>query len=232
MPSNFKELQKAVLNNNTPNANVDTSLADDYIKKAFSTLSSLVQPKEETKITPEKLNLDITGTPINTGRNSDIASAFSSGNYSPDSQIGKLIIETANAIGANPVDLATAISYETGGTFNPLQRGPTTKYGQHIGLIQFGEPQRQQYGVDTTDATTALTSQLGANGAVAKYFKDRGFKPGMGGLDLYSTINAGRPGLYSASDANNGGAAGTVADKWNYQMEQHKIKAMKLLGMS
>jgi hypothetical protein len=139
----------------------------------------------------------------------------------------RLILETARSIGANPLDLATAISYETGGTFDPLKRGPTTQHGQHRGLIQFGEPQAQQFGVDWNDP---LNSQLGANGAVAKYFKARGFKPGMGGLDLYSTINAGSPGRYGASDANNGGAPGDVRDKWQNQMGAHRQKAAQLLN--
>ncbi|WP_273727472.1 hypothetical protein [Brucella gallinifaecis] len=148
--------------------------------------------------------------------------------YSPNgSALRDGIIETAKAIGADPVDLATAISYETGGTFDPLKKGPTTKYGQHRGLIQFGEPQAQQHGVDWNDP---LGSQLGANGAVANYFRSSGFKPGMSGLDLYSTINAGSPGRYSASDAANGGAPGSVADKWNNQMSGHRQKALALLG--
>lgn len=137
------------------------------------------------------------------------------------------IVETAKAIGADPVDLATAISYETAGTFDPTKAGPRTQHGQHRGLIQFGEPQAQQYGVDWNNP---LGSQLGANGAVASYFRDRGFKPGMSGLDLYSTINAGSPGRYAASDANNGGAPGSVADKWNNQMSGHRQKALALLG--
>ncbi|MBA8822620.1 hypothetical protein BRY73_24605 [Ochrobactrum sp. P6BS-III] len=137
------------------------------------------------------------------------------------------IVETAQAIGADPVDLATAISYETAGTFDPSKAGPRTQHGQHRGLIQFGEPQAQQYGVDWSNP---LGSQLGANGAVASYFRDRGFKPGMSGLDLYSTINAGSPGRYAASDANNGGAPGSVADKWNNQMSGHRQKALALLG--
>ena len=57
------------------------------------------------------------------------------------------ILETAKEIGANPVDLATVFSYETGGTFDPWKRGPTTKWGTHRGLIQWGEPQQRQYGV-------------------------------------------------------------------------------------
>lgn len=140
------------------------------------------------------------------------------------------IIETAQAIGANPVDLATAISYETAGTFDPLKAGPTTQWGQHRGLIQFGQPQAKQYGADFSSPEAALRSQLGANGAVANYFRSSGFKPGMSGLDLYSTINAGAPGKYSASDANNGGAPGDVRDKWERQMSAHREKAMALLG--
>lgn len=137
------------------------------------------------------------------------------------------IFETARAIGADPLDLATAISYETAGTFDPTKRGPTTQWGQHRGLIQFGEPQAQQYGVDWNDP---LGSQLGPDGAIAKYFVSSGFKPGMSGLDLYSTINAGAPGKYGASDANNGGAPGNVRDKWERQMSGHREKAAALLG--
>lgn len=137
------------------------------------------------------------------------------------------ILATANAIGANPLDLATIISYETAGTFDPAKRGPTTQWGQHKGLIQFGEPQAQQYGVNWDDP---IGSQLGPDGAVAKYFKASGYQPGMGLLDMYSTVNAGAPGRYNASDANNGGAPGTVADKVNGQMSGHRTNAERLMG--
>ncbi len=144
-----------------------------------------------------------------------------------DPRIRDGIIATANAIGADPVDLATVLSYETGGTMNPTQTGPTTQWGQHRGFIQFGEPQAKQYGVDWS---RPVESQLGADGAVARYLVDNGYKPGMGLLDLYSTVNAGAPGRYNASDANNGGAAGTVRDKVTGQMEGHREKALALLG--
>ena len=85
------------------------------------------------------------------------------------------IIETAAALGMDPVDLATIISYETAGTFDPTKGGPTTQWGQHRGLIQFGEPQAKEYGVDWNDP---LGSQLGPNGAVAKYFLSNGWEPG------------------------------------------------------
>lgn len=136
------------------------------------------------------------------------------------------IIEAAGELGVDPVDLATAISYETAGTFDPTKRGPTTQWGQHRGLIQFGEPQARQYGVDWSDP---LGSQLGAGGAVVNYLRQNGVQPGMGLLDIYSTINAGAPGLYNRSDANNGGAPGTVRDKVEKQMGGHRAKAEKLL---
>lgn len=137
------------------------------------------------------------------------------------------ILSTAQALGMDPVDLATIISYETAGTFDPTKRGPTTQWGQHRGLIQFGEPQAQEYGVDWNDP---VGSQLGPQGAVARYFKQNGWQPGMGMLDAYSIVNAGGPGRYNASDANNGGAPGTVRDKVEGQMAGHREKAAALLG--
>lgn len=144
-----------------------------------------------------------------------------------DNDVKSGIVQTASALGIDPVDLATAISYETAGTFDPTKRGPTTQWGQHRGLIQFGEPQAKKYGVDWNNP---IGSQLGPDGAVAKYLRDTGVKPGMGMLDIYSAINAGGVGRYGASDANNGGAPGTVADKVNNQMSSHRRKAEMLLA--
>lgn len=137
------------------------------------------------------------------------------------------IISSARALGVDPLDLATAISYETGGTFSPTQAGPTTQWGQHRGLIQFGEPQARQYGVNWSDP---LGSQLGPEGAIVDYLRDTGVRPGMGLLDIYSAINAGGVGRYNASDANNGGAPGTVRDKVEQQMAGHRRNALALLG--
>ena len=134
---------------------------------------------------------------------------------------------TADALQIDPVVLATAISYETGGTFDPLKKGPTTKWGQHRGLIQFGEQQAKRYGVDWNNA---LASQLGPNGAIARYLKDNGVKPGMGLMDVYSAINAGEVGRYNASDEAAGGAPGTVRDKVADQMEGHRLNAERLFA--
>jgi hypothetical protein len=137
------------------------------------------------------------------------------------------IVKTASALGISPVDLATTISYETAGTFDPTKAGPRTQWGQHRGLIQFGEPQAKQHGVDWTNP---VASQLGENGAVASYLRTAGVKPGMGLLDIYSAINAGAPGLYDRSDAGNGGAPGTVRDKVEKQMAGHRAKAQALFA--
>jgi hypothetical protein len=148
---------------------------------------------------------------------------------SEDVDLGSIAVgirEAADELGISAVDLATVISYETGGTFNPTQAGPTTQWGQHRGLIQFGEPQAEQYGVNWSDP---YGSQLGRDGAVVKYLRDRGVVPGMSLLDVYSTVNAGAPGLYDRSDANNGGAPGTVRDKVEKQMGGHYKKALALI---
>lgn len=134
------------------------------------------------------------------------------------------IARGARDLGIDPVDLATAISYETGGTFDPDQWGPTTKWGRHRGLIQFGEPQRAQYGVRPG---MTVAEQMPA---VVAYLRDAGVQPGMGMLDVYSAINAGGVGRYNASDAAAGGAPGTVADKVNQQMGGHRRRAQQLLG--
>lgn len=137
------------------------------------------------------------------------------------------IIETANALGMDPLDLATIISYETAGTFDPSKAGPTTQWGQHRGLIQFGEPQARQYGVDWADP---VGSQLGEGGAVYNYFSSNGWQPGMNIFDAYSIVNAGAPGRYNATDENNGGAPGTVADKVRDQFAPHRENALRLLA--
>ncbi|MCJ2134456.1 hypothetical protein MKK69_10395 [Methylobacterium sp. J-026] len=131
------------------------------------------------------------------------------------------LIASARRIGADPLDLATVMSYETGGTMSPSQYGGAG--GRHVGLIQFGPTEQQAYGAS---AGQSFQDQLPT---VERYLTDRGFQPGMRRLDLYSTINAGHPGLYGASDAGNGGAPGNVADKVA-SMAPHEAKAAAFLG--
>tara|TARA_R110001606_G_scaffold9487_2_gene40944 strand:+ start:463 stop:1203 length:741 start_codon:yes stop_codon:yes gene_type:complete len=140
--------------------------------------------------------------------------------------IAKGIREAAEELKMDPQELATIVSFETAGSFSPTKKGPTTKWGQHKGLIQFGEPQAKQHGVNWSDP---YGSQLGADGAIVDYFKAKGYKEGMSLLDAYSIVNAGAAGLYNRSDAGAGGTAGTVRDKVEKQMSGHKAKARRLL---
>jgi hypothetical protein len=130
--------------------------------------------------------------------------------------------QASEELGIDVLDLLTVISFETGGTFSTGIRGGAGN--RHIGLIQFGENEQKQFGAVQGQP---VGEQMAA---VVRYLKARGFKPGMGLLDLYSTINAGSPGRYNASDANNGGTPGTVADKVRTQMAEHRAKAAQLLG--
>jgi hypothetical protein len=140
--------------------------------------------------------------------------------------LASAIEKHATAAGLNPVDLATAMSYETAGTFDPWKKGPTTKWGTHRGLIQWGEPQARQYGVGPD---TPVEDQVAAS---VKYLQDRGVKPGHGLMEIYSAINAGGvgPQYLGRSDSAAGGAPGTVADKVNNQMAGHRAKAEAIMG--
>lgn len=129
---------------------------------------------------------------------------------------------TAARLGINASDLLTAMSYETGGTLNHNLWGG--RNNQHLGLIQFGPAEQAKYGVKPGMAVGDQVT------AAENFLRDRGVRPGMGLMDIYSTINAGAPGLYNLSDAANGGMPGTVADKVNQQMAGHRARAEALLA--
>lgn len=140
--------------------------------------------------------------------------------------MGSALVDAVRAssarLGVSPSDVLTAMSYETGGRLDPNMWGG--KNNNYLGLIQFGPEERAKYGVRPG-------MPIGDHvNAAENFLRDRGVQPGMGLLDIYSTINAGRPGLYDRSDANNGGAPGTVADKVATQMVGHRARANTLLG--
>lgn len=119
-------------------------------------------------------------------------------------------------------DLLTAISYETGGTFNPRIKGGAG--GKYVGLFQASPEVQAKYGID---ANSTIMKQIQAMG---KYLVDAGVKAGDGLLQIYAAINAGNAKNINASDAKNGGAPGTVLDKVSEQMGQHEEKAKGLLA--
>lgn len=105
--------------------------------------------------------------------------------------------QRAQGAGYNPDDLVRVMQYES--SMRPDVWGGTNN--KYFGLFQFGPEERKQFGVDT--AHPNARNQIDAG---LKFLDARGFKPGMSLLDLYSTVNAGSPGHYKASDGN-----GTVA---------------------
>lgn len=132
------------------------------------------------------------------------ASQYDQGKVTLTSEDQKAIIDTAQNLGIDPVDLSTVISYETAGTFNPNKMGG--KGGNYMGLIQFGPEERKKYGVKPG---MTIAEQMSA---VESFLTDRGLKkwlednPDASLADkrtaLYSTINAGSPGekYWSRSD--------------------------------
>jgi hypothetical protein len=136
----------------------------------------------------------------------------------PSAELLSAVREVATARNWAPQDLLAVIGYETGGTYDPWQRGPTTRWGEHRGLIQWGEDQRRDYGV-TRDMSE--TDQVRAAG---RYLSDRGLESGMGLLPMYAAINGGNVGAVNASDENNGGAPGTVTDKVNSPVFQDHMR--------
>lgn len=129
--------------------------------------------------------------------------------------------KVAAQLGVSAKDLLTAISYETGGKFDPRIMGGAG--GQYFGLFQAGPEARQRYGLTTE---SSIEQQLEA---MAKYLTDAGVKAGDGLLQIYAAINAGSAKKIYASDEANGGAPGTVLDKVSGQMGGHEARAQGLL---
>ncbi len=125
-------------------------------------------------------------------------------------------VNIANKYGLNPVDVAAVMSYETAGSFSPTKMGG--KGGRYMGLIQFGPEERRTFGINRKSGPEDWER------AIDGFFQQRGFKPGMSTLDLYSTINAGRPGKYDASDGN-----GTVRSHHDKIMREHRASAANWL---
>lgn len=117
----------------------------------------------------------------------------------------RAIIREANKLGIDPSDLATVISYETIGTFNPDIIGG--KGNQYKGLIQFGPEEQRKY----LKPGMTFDEQMVA---VGRFLEDRGYKKWLENnpeaslmekrTALYSTINAGSPGKEYWGRSDNG----------------------------
>ena len=132
-------------------------------------------------------------------------------------QLASSVKTTAAQYGYNAVDMLTVISYETGGKFSTSVRGG--KDNKYIGLFQAGPEEQQKFGVYLGQPAAEQVD------AMARFLHSRGFKPGMSLLDMYSTVNAGSPGRYNASDK----PGETVASHVD-GMPAHREKAIQMLN--
>jgi len=134
---------------------------------------------------------------------------------------GKALVAAAGRLGVSPLDLATIIGFETGGTYSPSQRGGAG--GNYMGLIQFGGPERRQYGAN---AGQSFEEQV--QGPVVRYFQDRFKGAGMSTQganleDLYTTVLAGNP----RANRNSRDSFGTSPRSGVAAMGPHRQEALR-----
>ena len=201
----------------------------DELTFAAASAEEVIAAMELIALAKEELRGKIFGDEgLNAGNfESEFVARRAAGSGSQEEELVRSAVAVAQQLGVAAEDLLTVISYETGGSLSPSQLGPTTQWGQHFGLIQFGDgpgATGEQYGVSTS---STVTEQMIAAG---KYLADRGVEAGDGLLQIYAAINAGSPDRIYASDENNGGAPGTVLDKVNDQMDDHRARAEGLLA--
>ncbi|MFP4124573.1 peptidoglycan DD-metalloendopeptidase family protein [Coleofasciculus sp.] len=140
------------------------------------------------------------------------------------SPFAQKIKQVAANINADPIDLATLISFETAGTFSPSIRGPVVKgRGRAVGLIQFMPGTAAELG--TTSEALAQMSQVEQMDYVERYLVKRGFRGGTL-KQLYSTVFAGHPN-----------ARGSISDGYHTldsaverMTREHRERAIALLS--
>lgn len=141
--------------------------------------------------------------------------------FQPSSR-AQALINAAKKLGVSPLDLATLISFETGGSFSPGIVGG--EGGRYQGLIQFGPTERAQYGMNR-----GQTFEEQIQGPVVRYFQDRFKQVGMStqGADLlrlYTTVLAGSP----RANPNARDSFGTSARSGVAAMGPHRQRALQM----
>lgn len=127
----------------------------------------------------------------------------------------------AEQLGVAAKDLLAVMSFESG--IDPSRRGGAG--GKYLGLIQFSPENQRRYGVNKDQS---IAQQMGA---VVKYLKDTGVKPGMQIEHIYAAILAGDARKINASDRKNGGIVDNVyADTRGEKYRPHINKAEGLLA--
>ena len=157
------------------------------------------------------------------------------------------VILSANSLGVSAVDLATVISYETGGSMDPRKVGRASGLGIERGLLQLGDSITGGFGGDFSTFQSAIDTQLDPSAGVVSFLKAQGVGKGSGVTEIFAAVNNGKmAGKYydpyqavagSIQDkvnnlqdyANFGSITGTIEDKVSTLMGGHASKAMRLL---
>ena len=130
------------------------------------------------------------------------------------------LINTAKKIGIDPSTLLTIMLFETAGTLDPSK---TNSIGA-TGLIQFMPNTAKSLGTTTAKLREMTFEQQLPY--VERYFKQHGFRQGMGDLEAYATVIGGNPNAKYAKDSNGTNALSGL-DRMN---RQHRGIAERLLN--
>lgn len=149
-----------------------------------------------------------------------------SGAGSAEEELVRAVTALAEQMDISAKDLLAVMSFETGGQLRPNTMGPTTKWGQHFGLIQFGDKGAgPRYGVTPE---SSITEQVIAAG---KYLEDAGVKAGDSLANVYAAVLSGNARNVNASDLAAGGVVGNVTEATSGdQFAPHLARAEGLLA--
>jgi tape measure domain-containing protein len=192
------------------------------LQKDLDQKLGLVAPKGQSALLPSSGASAQTPPPLLGGSGGSKAGKGASASSFQPSSRAKALIAAASKLGVSPLDLATIISFETGGTFSPSIMGGAG--GNYMGLIQFGPNERRQYG-----AHSGQSFEEQVQGPVVRYFQDRFKNVGMSTqgadlLTLYRTVLGGNP----KANINARDAFGTSAASGVGAMGPHRNKALAM----
>lgn len=134
---------------------------------------------------------------------------------------GAAFRRAADKLGVDPVDLASIVSFESAGSFDPHKVGG--EGNRYRGLIQFGPDEQKQY----YKPGQSFEDQL--EDGVVRFFQDRFKKVGMDTRgakleDLYTTVIAGNP----KANRNAKDSFGTSARSGSERIaREHRPKVLK-----
>jgi len=135
---------------------------------------------------------------------------------------GRALVNAANKLGVSPLDLATIIGFESGGTYSPNKVGG--EGNKYRGLIQFGPEEQKRYGVRPGQSFEDQIEK-----SVVRFFQDRfagagRTTAGASLTDLYRTVLGGNPNASLTAKDSFGTSAASGVQK---MLRDHRPAALK-----